>query len=99
MLIWRNAARFFVVCSLSYIVHFIGWLTIMGGTVVAGWFILQAMEPDANPILPMSVFVMLSIVIAKVFMAVFGLAVDTTLQCFIMAEELGEEEVRKFVPT
>merc|ERR1711957_5748 len=98
-LIWRNAARFFVVCSLSYIVHFIGWLTIMGGTTVTGWYILAAMKPDANVWAPMAVFITLSIVIAKVFMAVFGLAVATTLQCFIMAEEIGPEEVEKFVPS
>ncbi len=96
-LIARNAARFFVAVTLSYAVHFVGKIFIAVFTTIAGYLILMAMFPTVNPILPMVSFALLSCVIATVYMSVFGLAVDTTLQCFIMAEEL--KVVDKFVPS
>jgi uncharacterized membrane protein YbaN (DUF454 family) len=98
MLIVRNAVRFFVACMLSKIVHFIGKVFIALGTTGAGYLILMAMYPDANPIFPTVIFFVEAYICASIYMSVFGLAVDTTLQAFIIAEELGPDVVQDCVP-
>lgn len=95
-LIFRNAVRFGTVAVLSGVVHSIGYVCIMTGTMVAGYFIVGEMHDDVSPVVPLFCYAVLGYISAKLFMNVFGLAVDTSLQCFIAAEEMGE--VGEYVP-
>lgn len=96
-LIVRNALRFGTVASLSWIIHFIGYCFITAGTSAAGYFILQAMHPDVSPVIPVVIYVFSSYMVAGLYMNVFGMAVDTSLQCVIAAEEMGCND-GSFVP-
>jgi len=60
---------------------------IMGFTAVIGYFLLDLMHKDVSPILPMCMYLFVGYIVGMLFMNVFGLAVDTCLQCFIFAEE------------
>jgi hypothetical protein len=88
-LILRNALRFGTMAALSGIIHGIGFIFIMTGTVVVGYFLMREMHPDISPFMPMVCFLFVSYVVAKLYMNVFGLAVDTALQCFLAVEEMG----------
>jgi hypothetical protein len=96
MLITRNFLRFGVVATLGSIIHFLGFIFIMVFTCLLGYFILQGLHPDVYPVVPVIMYVVVSYLVAKLYMNVFGLAVDTTLQCFIATEEMGGDE--DFVP-
>jgi len=96
MLITRNFLRFGVVATLGSIIHFLGFIFIMVCTCLLGYFILQGLHPDVYPVVPVIMYVVVSYLVAKLYMNVFGLAVDTTLQCFIATEEMGGDE--DFVP-
>jgi hypothetical protein len=94
--ITRNMLRFGTVAALGVFVHAIGFFFIMTCTVIAGYFVLQAMHEDVAPIMPCLTFIFVGYIVAKLFMNVFGLAVDTSLQCFIETEEMGGDN--EFVP-
>jgi hypothetical protein len=96
-LIARNFIRFGIVATLGAMIHFLGFVFIMAATVLLGYFILQGLHPDVHPVLPMCVYVIVSYVVAKLYMNVLGLAIDTMLQCFIATEEMGEGD-KEFVP-
>jgi len=86
-LIFRNLARFGTMMVLGSIIHFVGSTVIVVGTTLSGYFILQMLHPAASPVMPVLIYLAMAYVVAKLFMNVFGLAVDTSLQCFIVAEE------------
>lgn len=96
-LILRNMVRFGVVAILCTVIHFIGWTVITVSTATVGYFIFQAFHPDADLLLPMFTYVATGYMVAQLFMNVFGLGVDTSLQCFIAAEEMGISE--DYVPS
>jgi hypothetical protein len=95
-LILRNAVRFWVVTMLSWMVHFLGFVFIPAATAILGYLMLMQMYPEVNPIVPTVIFTFMGGIIAMIYMSVFGLAVDTTLQAFIIAEELDCAD--RFVP-
>jgi len=86
-LIWNNAARIGTMVILGSIIQFIGSTVIIVGTVVVGYFILQALYPSASPLMPMLLYLAIAYLTAQLFMNVFGLAVDTCLHGFIIAEK------------
>jgi len=88
-LIMRNALRFGVVAILGTAMSLIGLTVITCGTVGVGYLILQGLYPDISPVVPMLSYVILGYMSGKLFMTTYGLAVDTSLQCFIATEELG----------
>mmetsp|Transcript_59842 Transcript_59842/g.142551 ORF Transcript_59842/g.142551 Transcript_59842/m.142551 type:complete len:923 (-) Transcript_59842:163-2931(-) len=96
MLILRNFVRFGTVAILGNITRLLGLVFIVSATAVLGYFILQALHPELSPGVPVFVYVVIGYVIAKLYMNVFGLAVDTMLQCYIATEELGGDN--GFVP-
>merc|ERR1711966_19961 len=63
-----------------------GWVFICAVTAVLGYFILQAMHPRVSPVLPVLSYIMIGYLVGKLFMAVFAMAADTCLQCFITDE-------------
>jgi hypothetical protein len=88
-IIMANLLRFGTVAVLGYVVACIGYLFIMAATVVSGYFILKGLHPDMSPTIPIIMYAMLSYTVGVLFMNVFGMAVDTCLQCVIFAEEKG----------
>lgn len=95
-LIMRNALRFGVVALLGGIIRTIGIMFILTATMGLGYIILQSFHPDVSPVVPMICYFILGYMAALLFMNVFGLAVDTCLQCFIACEEMKITE--EFVP-
>eukprot|EP00428_Durinskia_dybowskii_P011728 CAMPEP_0170225016 /NCGR_PEP_ID=MMETSP0116_2-20130129/12214_1 /TAXON_ID=400756 /ORGANISM="Durinskia baltica, Strain CSIRO CS-38" /LENGTH=978 /DNA_ID=CAMNT_0010475731 /DNA_START=21 /DNA_END=2957 /DNA_ORIENTATION=+ len=89
-LIFRNMVRFGVVTALGGIVHLIGFLFIVSGTCMVGYLMLRSMHEDVSPFVPLVCFTMIGYVVAELYLSVFSLAVDTSLQCFIVCEEMGE---------
>jgi len=88
-LIVRNALRFAVVATLGGILHFLGFIFIMVATTVLGYFILAELHSEVTPVAPILAYVAISYLVAKLYMNVFGLSVDSMLQCFIATEEMG----------
>ncbi|CAE8622772.1 unnamed protein product [Polarella glacialis] len=95
-LITRNMLRFGVVAILGSVVHAIGFTFIVVTTTGLGYLILQAMEPDISPTFPVLSYLLCGYLMAMLFMNIFSMAVDTSLQCFIAAEEMGV--AKDFVP-
>jgi len=99
MLIFRNLVRFSIVTILGTVVHTLGWVFITAVTVIYGYFILRAMHSELNPVFPLIIYGIVGFVVGKLYMNVFGLAVDSCLQCFIVTEEEGgDDPTNPFVP-
>jgi len=96
-LILRNAFRFGTVAILGTMIHAIGFLFIIASSVALGYLILTGLYPDIAPAVCLIIYGCTAYVVSKLFMNVFGLAVDTTLQCFIACEEM--ELGGDFVPS
>jgi len=96
-LITRNFARFGIVASLGSVIHFLGFVFITAATASLGYFILQAMHSDVTPVIPVLAYVMIGYLVSKLYMNVFGLAVDSILHCFIATEEMNSG-ANEFVP-
>lgn len=95
-LILRNAARFAWVAMLGNLTQLIGVGFIATATPVVGFFVWKALVPS-SPVLAVTIFVFFGYIVGKLYMSVFALCVDTCLQCFIHAEEMGD--VGDFVPS
>ncbi|EER06786.1 ctl transporter, putative [Perkinsus marinus ATCC 50983] len=94
-LILRNAARIGVLGAIGNAVRLFGYLFIMGklgATAAAGYFItLEMYDGEINsPVVPIIIFVVVGYVVGKLITNVFGLAVDSMLQCFVADEELNK---------
>lgn len=89
-LILRNAVHFGAVAALSWGVHTIGFVSIMSGSLASGYFIVRLMHQEVMPTACLLAIAAVSWVVAKLYMNVFGLAVDTSLQCFLACQEMGE---------
>eukprot|EP00928_Gymnodinium_smaydae_P087023 TRINITY_DN71386_c0_g1_i1.p1 TRINITY_DN71386_c0_g1~~TRINITY_DN71386_c0_g1_i1.p1 ORF type:complete len:959 (-),score=180.30 TRINITY_DN71386_c0_g1_i1:83-2959(-) len=97
-LIFRNMLRFGTVAILGSIIQFIGVVFIMSSTTAVGYVVLTLIHPSAAPIVPILSYITLGWLSAKLYMNVFGLVVDTALQCFIIVEEMDDEASLDFVP-
>lgn len=95
-LILRNMLRFGAIAMLGSVIQFLGFIFIVAATSILGYFILQGLHPDVYPVVPVLLYIVISYLVAKLYMNVFGLAVDTMLQCFIATEEMGGDA--GFVP-
>lgn len=99
VLILRNAGRIGTLGMIGGVIHLIGTFFIMAVTAFIGYMLLGALHPDdiSSPVLPTILYVIVGYISAKLIMNVFGLAVDTVLQCFVANEELGGSS--DFTPT
>jgi len=88
-LLLRNCVRFGFLELLGRVMEFCGFAIIVAATVVCGFFILDSMHPEVNPVGPMIVYIMVGYISAELFISVFSLAVDSMVQCYIASEELG----------
>mmetsp|Transcript_73337 Transcript_73337/g.203492 ORF Transcript_73337/g.203492 Transcript_73337/m.203492 type:complete len:952 (-) Transcript_73337:88-2943(-) len=90
-LITRNLLRFGAVAILGSIIQFIGFIFITIAVAGIGWLVLTSIHPDVSPVMPMILYVSLGYIAARLYMNVFCLSVDTSLQCFIAVEEMGDD--------
>jgi hypothetical protein len=90
-LILRNIIRFGVVTSVAWIVEWIGYGFITILTALVGYLLLKQMHPESTPIMPVIMFLAIGYLVGKLFMALFRMAVASSLQCFIITEEMGGE--------
>lgn len=60
--------------------------------MVTGYFIVVTLHPSVSPVVPLAMYFVLSFVVGNLYMNVFGLAVDTSLQCVVYAEKCGLTE-------
>merc|ERR1712187_658730 len=100
-LIWRNFVRFSSTAALGVITAFIGYTFITLATTISGYFILKALHPEANPVVPLIAYGVIGYVVGRLYMSVFSLSVDTALQCYIICEEYGGEPAKpedQYVP-
>jgi len=88
-LILRNILRFGTMAVLGSVVEAIGFFSIVTGTGCIGYLLMRAMHPDVSPFVPLMVMLAVAYIVARLYMSVFGLAVDTCLQCFLAVEEMG----------
>ena len=97
-LILRNAARFLALGSIGNVFMFLGKFLIALMATYGGYLIVTRapMYEDElhSPIFPCIVFFLIGYVIASLFMAVYSMAIDTILQCFLADEELNEKYSR-----
>jgi hypothetical protein len=91
-LFFRNMARFGILAVLGAVIHNIGYFFIMACTTILGYFILRGLNPEQSHVLTLVFIVLVSGLVGKLYMNVFGMAVDTSLQCLIAAEEMGITE-------
>merc|ERR1712183_1070270 len=76
-LIFRNMVRFGTLAILGAVIRVLGFAVITVVTTICGYFILQAMHPDASPVVPVLCYIALGYLVSKLYMNVFGLAADT----------------------
>lgn len=90
-LILRNALRIAAAGLISPVIHMFGFVTICAGTTFLGYLIVTNVFPDEikSPIVPCLIYFLIGYMCGKLVMNVFGLAVDTTLQCFVTDEEVN----------
>jgi hypothetical protein len=91
-LVLRHAARFASVMVLGSAIDFIGFLCILTATTVVGYVIQVSLHADVSPLLPVVVYALVGYVVGKLYMNVFHLAIDASLQCYIAAEEMGMDD-------
>lgn len=100
-LILSNIVRFGIIAILGSMIHFVGYVFIMAATLATGYFLLQALAPEVNPIVPMIAYGFLGYLVGRLYMNVYGMAVDTCLQCFLTCEEKAgsiQANMKEFVP-
>jgi len=87
-LILRNMLRFGTMAILGSAIRSIGIFFITSATVFLGYLILRSMHPDVSPFVPLVCYTFVGYFVGKLYTNVFGLAVDTSLQCFLACEEM-----------
>lgn len=93
-MILRNLAYIGILANIGSIVRLLGMLVITIGTVMIGYLLLNAMYEEgeiSSPFVIYFVVFCIGYVVSALFMAVFAMAVDTTLQCFVADKELSRD--------
>merc|ERR1712083_1252723 len=88
----RHATRFASVMVLGSAIDFIGFLCILAATTAIGYIIQTSMHPEVSPVTPTLVYALVGYVVGKLYMNVFHLAIDASLQCYIAVEEMGMDD-------
>lgn len=90
-LIFRNALRIAAAGLIAPVIHFFGFIFIFFATIFLGYMIVTNVFKDelSSPFGICFFYAIEGYVCGKLVMNVFGLAVDTTLQCFVADEEIN----------
>lgn len=91
-LILRNAGRFLTLGSIGHVFQLLGKGIISIGSTYAGYLIVTHAEKWSDrihsPVFPTIIFLLISFLIAEIFMSVYGIACDAILHCFLADEEI-----------
>lgn len=92
-LIFRNAGRIFICTLLAPFVRKFGVLFIMIFTTWVGYHLVTSVFQDdiSTPYGACLIYLLIGNVVGRLVMNVFGMAVDTALQCFVADEEINGE--------
>lgn len=94
MLVLRNPARFSIVGSIGTIFNLLGALIIgISGFVVAYVMCVTITDLKNNlysVFIPTIIGGLMSLMIGGLYMTVYGMSIDTILQCFCLDEELAK---------
>jgi hypothetical protein len=89
----RNAGRFATVHGIGALFVFFGQIFITFVASIIGYAIITQstyfQQALYSPITPMIFFILVSLIIAHVFMSVYGVSADTIIHCFCMDEEMN----------
>jgi len=89
-LIFRNAGRIFAAGLIAPVINVLGFAFITLSTCLAGFLLLEVSElPLSSPYGACTIYLIEGWVCGKLVMNVFGLGVDTVLQCFVADEEIN----------
>jgi hypothetical protein len=89
-LIFRNAGRIMAAALISPVINYLGFAIITLSTVFVGFLLVTASGLElSSPYGVCTIFLIEGWVCGKLVMNVFGLAVDTVLQCFVADEEIN----------
>lgn len=95
-LIFQNPTRFALMSGLGELFLLVGQLFITFTTTCIGYAILVNSDTYSknlnSPLLPCIFFFFISYVISLMFMAVYGMACDTILQCFCVDEDISKSK-------
>eukprot|EP00386_Alphamonas_edax_P016284 GDKI01049728.1.p1 GENE.GDKI01049728.1~~GDKI01049728.1.p1 ORF type:complete len:698 (+),score=293.01 GDKI01049728.1:120-2213(+) len=106
-LILRNLARFGVAATMGKAIKFLGLVAIAGIAALVGFLCTNAAYKDkiSSPWIPTIVFILVGWLVGSLIMDVYGMAVDTTLCCFLADVEMhgGEGQftpapLKEFLP-
>jgi len=91
-LMLRHAARFAAVAVLGSAIDLIGFLCILAATTIVGYIIQTSLHPEVSAVTPVIIYAIVGYVVGKLYMNVFHLAIDASLQCYIAVEEMGMDD-------
>lgn len=92
-LLWANAARATLIAGMGAAFMMIGKLFITAGVIVACYYIYEldtTYSAMTSYIYCLIVIFFIASCIATLFMSVYGMAIDTILQCFLYDEEIAK---------
>lgn len=97
-LIVRNAGRFLTLGSIGHIFQLLGKGIISIFSTYFGYLIIthasEWKDSIHSPVFPTIVFLLISFLIAEIFMSVYGIACDAILHCFLADEEICKRNGR-----
>jgi solute carrier family 44 (choline transporter-like protein), member 2/4/5 len=97
-LILRNAGRFLALGSIGHVFQLLGKGIISISSTYFGYLIIthaaEWKDELHSPIFPTIVFLLISFLIAEIFMSVYGMACDVILYCFLVDEEICKRSGR-----
>lgn len=92
-LIWANAARVSIVNGIGGAFTFLGAIFICAATVFICWFLMEDLDPYKSELnsnfWPLFFIFIISYTIGGLFLAVYGMAIDSILLCFMHDEEIA----------
>jgi solute carrier family 44 (choline transporter-like protein), member 2/4/5 len=101
-MIWENAGRFTALGGVGTVFNFLGKALITCLSAYLGFFIIttdpSTKDEIASPIGPTVVFVIVSYVVACLFMGVYEIAADTIIQAYILDEKIHGQNCPVFAP-
>lgn len=89
-IVWGNGMRYLIVAGVGGIIMFIGRILIATGTMLAFYalisFVPSIKEGIMEPIYLLVIVFIIGFAIGTLFIAIYGIAIDTILACFIVDE-------------
>merc|ERR1712127_598186 len=99
-LLLRNALRISAVSVVSGIVLFIGKVFMTVASAVGGYYYLEIHFGDQlnSLIVPALLIAAAAYAVSEMFNEVFGMAISTMLQCFVVDEEMFDDPGERYAP-